>query len=202
MAQHVFTWANRLTILRMLCLPMYALFTIYWLRDLDHATWHWLAFGFFAFIAVTDAVDGFLARRLGQVTALGTWLDPIADKLFLGANLLLLTQPALETFQPQLPIWYSLALLAREIGILVWVVLLHVQNQHVTVRPRPSGKAATALQLLVFAGVFLRFPPTIFFALVLAATGTTGLSALLYWMDGLHQVRSHEAERNRTESAD
>jgi cardiolipin synthase len=65
----------------------------------------------------SDWVDGFLARRLGQVSRLGELLDPLADRLYIGATVIVLTVRGV------LPIWFTLALLVREallgVGLLV-----------------------------------------------------------------------------------
>ena len=70
------TIPNALTILRILLIPV--LVVVFYLPFKNHLLF---AAGIFAFAAITDWVDGYLARRLGQMTAFGAFLDPVADKL-------------------------------------------------------------------------------------------------------------------------
>jgi cardiolipin synthase len=79
------TPANQLTILRMLLIPVLALLVIY-----DRLGW---ALVVFVVAALTDALDGLLARRAGQKTTLGAWLDPAADKLLVLTLFVVLTLP-------------------------------------------------------------------------------------------------------------
>ena len=75
---------NILTIARIALIPVFAL--VYWLVD----TAYWLAAVLFALAAFTDWLDGYLARRLGQTTPFGAFLDPVADKLIVVTALVLL----------------------------------------------------------------------------------------------------------------
>ncbi|MCB1848138.1 MAG: CDP-alcohol phosphatidyltransferase family protein, partial [Halieaceae bacterium] len=78
---------NALTILRILLIPV--LVIVFYLPFKNHLV---VAAGIFAFAAVTDWFDGYLARRLGQMTAFGAFLDPVADKLMVAIALVLLVE--------------------------------------------------------------------------------------------------------------
>ena len=79
------TLPNALTLLRVVLIPLFvALFF------LESASGQWLALAVFAVASITDFFDGWLARRLGQLSAFGRFLDPIADKLLVAAALLML----------------------------------------------------------------------------------------------------------------
>ena len=79
------TLPNALTLMRVVLIPLFvALFF------LESATGQWLALAVFAIASITDFFDGWLARRLGQLSAFGRFLDPIADKLLVAAALLML----------------------------------------------------------------------------------------------------------------
>src|SRR5258705_1241265 len=75
MTLEVLTPANQLTILRMIFIPVFVILLVY-----DHLGW---AFAIFILAGVTDGLDGLIARSFRQKTALGAYLDPIADKLLL-----------------------------------------------------------------------------------------------------------------------
>ncbi|MFZ9060018.1 MAG: CDP-alcohol phosphatidyltransferase family protein, partial [Steroidobacteraceae bacterium] len=82
---HPYTLPNLLTGLRILCIPIVVI-----LFYLPYA-WSDMACGLmFALAGITDSFDGYLARRLGQVSPLGAFLDPVADKLIVAVALVLL----------------------------------------------------------------------------------------------------------------
>jgi cardiolipin synthase len=130
------TAANQLTILRMLLIPVLALLVIY-----DRLGW---ALVVFVVAALTDALDGLLARRAGQKTTLGAWLDPAADKLLLVTTFIVLTLPNLGLANP-IPIWLTVLVISRDIGIVLTVAIVNLAVGPRTFKPSWLGKAATAL---------------------------------------------------------
>ena len=90
------TAANQLTLLRMLLIPAFVILVVY-----GHLGW---ALVVFATAGITDGLDGLIARRSGQKTRLGAWLDPMADKLLLVTAFVVLTVPGLGLAN-RLPIW-------------------------------------------------------------------------------------------------
>src|SRR5687767_14715008 len=84
------TWPMGLTMLRLLLLPVFL-----WVMLLDARTdahqLRWLAVGIFGFMAATDKLDGYLARKLNQTSKIGTILDPVADKLLIACSVILLS---------------------------------------------------------------------------------------------------------------
>jgi cardiolipin synthase len=127
---------------------------------------------------VTDFLDGFLARRLHQVSRLGKLLDPVADRLtILSATIGL-------TYRGFLPMWLLLVVLARDVGMLCLGVVL---ARHRAAPPSVTwvGKAATflllsALPLLVVAGAFPSTSRVLLpIGIVVAIVG-----AVLYWAAG------------------
>jgi cardiolipin synthase len=90
----------------------------------------------FAVVAATDWVDGFLARRLGQVSELGKILDPIADRLAIAAGLIALS------VRSAFPWWAAVLILARDVAVLVVGVAVYVRRG-VRIEVRSVGKIAT-----------------------------------------------------------
>ena len=101
------TLANQLTILRIALIPAFVLLVVY--RYLGAALL------VFSFAGLTDALDGLIARRAGQRTSLGAWLDPMADKLLLLSTFIMLTLPTPGQAN-RLPVWLTVTLaLAAEV---------------------------------------------------------------------------------------
>jgi len=102
------------------------------------------------FTGMSDAADGFLARRFGMGSALGAKLDPIADKFLAGTVFLALA------FNGALPWWYVALAFSRDLLILgfgTWVMTKGIQ---IDLSPTIWGKLSTALQLLLAGGIVMQ----------------------------------------------
>jgi len=112
--------------------------------DEERATW---AFLIFCLAALTDAVDGRLARRMGLVTRLGTFLDPLADKLLVIGTLIPLQGLGL------VPAWVVVAIVARELAVTNLRAIASARGY--SVGASVSGKVKTIFQTLSAAGLLL-----------------------------------------------
>lgn len=170
------TIPNIITILRFLLVPA----TIWALLAHENA---W-AFGFFLIAGISDGVDGFIARRFNQMSELGAYLDPVADKLLLVSVFVVLG------IMGQLPLWLVVVAVSRDALILLAVLLSTVMGNPVTIRPSFVSKANTAVQILLAAIVLADLA----FALDLATlrwwlvpisgllTVTSGAAYLILWL--------------------
>lgn len=124
---------NLLTLLRIILVPIIVIFLIQ--GSFLNAS--------IAFItaALTDALDGFLARTLGQQTELGAYLDPIADKALLTSSFVTLS--VLHV----IPGWLTVIVISRDIIILLGILVLSMMSISVKIRPTFVSKITTALQL-------------------------------------------------------
>ena len=120
------TPANQLTLLRMLLIPAFVILVVY-----GHVGW---ALFVFATAGITDGLDGLIARRSGQKTRLGAWLDPMADKLLLVTTFVVLTLPGLGLAN-RLPVWLTVLIISLAMGPR-------------TFQPTVFGKAATATYIV------------------------------------------------------
>ena len=191
------TLANRITIARIMMIPVFILLTIYYIASANDGIpdeWlRWAALVVFVATSLADALDGYFARSRNERTRLGTLLDPIADKSLLLSALILLTGPWSHTFQPHLPIWYVLLVVSRDVLLISGSVLIHIHCGHTEVRPRVSGKLATFFQMGLIVWV-LGSAPTLGFTWVLGlAAGCTLLSAVQYVIDGVRQLEKPHA---------
>jgi cardiolipin synthase len=131
------TVPNQLTVVRLSLLP----FLIIAIR---YRRYDW-ALGLLLAAAASDALDGMLARRMGQRTAVGAYLDPIADKLLLSSSFLVL---ALEG---RLPWWLTILVLGRDVLMLVVSAVILLVVGYVALPPSVWGKLTTGAQVaLVF----------------------------------------------------
>ncbi len=140
------TYANQLTILRMIFIPCFVLLIIY--GHLKSAMFLFILAGF------TDGLDGLLARKLQQRTVLGSFLDPMADKLLLTAAFITLTVPAVPVAY-HIPIWLTVTSISRDLLIALAALIIHLRTGHTAFPPSLLGKCTTAAQLITVAFVML-----------------------------------------------
>jgi CDP-diacylglycerol---glycerol-3-phosphate 3-phosphatidyltransferase len=155
------TW---ITLSRLLGVP----FILYFLT-LGDATSRLWAVIIFLLCAGTDWLDGYLARKLNQVTDLGKILDPLVDKLLVFAPLLVLIE------QSQIPAWGVFIILARELTIAGWRV-----SQTTVSGANIWGKAKTVVQIAAIALLIAQLPYAIVaFWIAVLLTVVSGLIYLL-----------------------
>jgi cardiolipin synthase len=133
------TLANQLTILRIILIPGFVLLVVY-----GYLGWALIVF---LTAGVTDALDGLIARRAGQRTSLGAWLDPMADKLLLVTTFIVLTLPGIPLTN-HLPLWLTVFVISRDVVIVGVVAIVTLAAGPRTFRPSLLGKAATATFIL------------------------------------------------------
>jgi cardiolipin synthase (CMP-forming) len=135
----ILTVANQLTILRIVLVPAFVLLLVY-----GYLGWALITF---LTAGITDALDGLIARRAGQRTSLGAWLDPMADKLLLVTTFIMLTLPSIPLTH-HLPLWLTVLVISRDIVIVGVVAIISVAVGPRTFRPSIWGKLATATYIL------------------------------------------------------
>jgi cardiolipin synthase (CMP-forming) len=101
----------------------------------------------FLIAGVTDGLDGLLARKLQQKTVLGSFLDPMADKLLLTAAFVTLSIPSLPLVL-HIPAWLTVLTISRDFLIALSVLIIHLQTHHTQFPPSWLGKGTTVVQLL------------------------------------------------------
>jgi cardiolipin synthase (CMP-forming) len=129
------TLANQLTILRIALIPAFVLLVVYGYLG--------AALVVFTVAGLTDALDGLIARRAGQRTSLGAWLDPMADKLLLVTTFVVLTLPSIPLAN-HLPLWLTVLVISRDVVIVGVVAIINLAVGPRTFRPSLLGKATTA----------------------------------------------------------
>jgi cardiolipin synthase (CMP-forming) len=184
------TTANKVTILRILLIPVFVIEVLYYVKTANEA--HRLAALLcFAVAAICDGVDGYIARRYHQWSELGTILDPLADKLLLVSGVIVLSfdhTPQLS----QVPLWLTGTIIGRDVLLAFGLGVIHLTVGKVKVRPRFLGKIATVFQMICILWIMLKWDDVgggrwLQF-LILGAGICTGLSGLLYVWDGVRQL--------------
>ncbi|WP_261623179.1 CDP-diacylglycerol--glycerol-3-phosphate 3-phosphatidyltransferase [Nesterenkonia marinintestina] len=161
--------ANVLTMVRIVLVPVFVALLLLdasasaaGVLEAENGPWRWAAAGVFAAAMITDKIDGDLARSRNLITDFGKIADPIADKLLIGAGLIMLS------LLGELPWWVTVLILVRELGI---TVLRMVVIRYGVMPASRGGKLKTVLQS---AGLQLMLLPLVVIA--------TWLAAVAFWI--------------------
>jgi cardiolipin synthase len=189
------TTANKITVVRILMIPVFVTLAIYYGESIQEGSpqdWmRFMAITVFLLAALSDGLDGYVARRYNQRSSLGVILDPIADKGLLLSGIITLSISNWSQVDPhygKFPAWFPVLVITRDAVILIGSAVLHILNGTVRVRPSWTGKVATVLQMAAIAWVMLqmRIPPLIY--VVFAAGLFTLISGMIYVRDGVRQL--------------
>jgi len=142
--QELLNLPNILTYARMAVIPLVA-----WLLYLGDRVSGYGATLLYMAAAATDYLDGYLARSRNQVTTVGKFLDPLADKLLVITILLVLV------IQQRVPLWIALVIIAREITITALRAL--AGSEGIVIAAKPLGKYKTAFQMTALIGLMVHY---------------------------------------------
>jgi CDP-diacylglycerol--glycerol-3-phosphate 3-phosphatidyltransferase len=191
------TTANKITVVRILMIPVFVTLAIYYGQSIqrgDPLDWlRFVAIAVFLVAAVSDGLDGYVARRYNQRSTLGGILDPLADKGLLLSGIITLSISNWSVIDPnygKFPVWFPVLVITRDAVILVGSVVLHLLNGTVRVRPSWTGKVATVLQMAAIAWVMLQVHILPLTYIVMAAGFFTLVSGIIYVRDGVRQLQA------------
>jgi cardiolipin synthase len=134
----------------------------------------------FVLCGVSDGIDGMVARLFNQKSRLGTYLDPLADKI------VLVTAYVVLSVRHFLPSWLAVTVLARDVLILLGVVVMALQRVDFNIKPSILSKITTCLQFItaVLGRGYLALPPEFHVCLLYMTAAFTigsGLHYMHYW---------------------
>ena len=199
-------WANRITIIRILLIIP---FVSCMLKINDAAlteamrdTMRYAGVFIFFVMAVSDGIDGYLARRRGQTTRLGSFLDPMADKLLMTCACLLLSSQRGHVGNFLLPPTVVVLIIGKDLFLLIGFLVVYFITFQVRIVPVLVGKIATTLQSSMVAGILIApeistfLPGWIWFLRVLwwSAAVTAILATLIYIRNGSRYIEQYEQE--------
>ncbi len=182
---------NIITVLRLFLVPV-----ILWLIVADELFGAFIAF---LLAGLTDALDGFLARRFNWQTELGAYLDPVADKA------LLVSVYAILGFYGHLPAWLVILVISRDLLIVGAVMLSWLLGRAVAVHPLMISKVNTAMQIglatlvLAAGGLGLGLKPLVP-ALIWVTGATTALSAAIYLVIWMRRMARYDIDERLKQS--
>ena len=180
------TLANQLTIARMALIPL-----ILTLVLSNHAGWALLVF---TLAGLSDMLDGVIARRYRQKSSLGTFLDPMADKLLMTACFIVLSIPDHPQSFPDyavpnhIPIYLTIVTISRDVFIVMVALVIHLASGLSRFPPTILGKATTLTQIAMIGFVLLFNAIGQEFPVFIQALGWLTLAATL--ASGFHYIHN------------
>ena len=154
----------------------------------------------FFIASLTDFADGYVARRFNQQSALGRFLDPLADKLLTTASFVVMALPH-EGF-PSIPLWLAVAVVARDVIILIGSLVVYLKTKFKDFKPTTLGKVNTFLELGLIVDFLafhhfevLRFLLPLCYGIVITSVVVSGVE---YVAQGIRILKTQRGQTAKT----
>lgn len=185
------TTATKITIARILLVPYFATQVIYYVSE-GTEFYRITALVAFLLASLSDALDGYIARRYNQHSQLGAILDPVADKLLLITALVLLSLDN-SPYYDRLPLWLAATVISRELILILGCTVIYYFCGRVEITARFVSKAGTTLQIATVLWVLLKWPAQWVDYWAAATAVITGIAGIQYIYDGVRQLSASPA---------
>jgi len=203
------SWPNRITLGRILLIGPFVIAILHINEPKYHSWMRYGALVIFLVMAISDALDGYLARRNNSVTKLGSFLDPLADKLLITFSCLLLSGDKTSVPGMQLPDTVMVVIIGKDLYTVLGFIIIFLITSEMKIVPVMVGKLSTALQLTMVAAILIspemrEFMPG--FAWVVrglwwAATGLAIITVISYTRNGTRYMNEYETRKRKNEQA-
>jgi cardiolipin synthase len=183
-------FANKISTFRILSVPFFIASLIYCSADRGYL--RFIALGIFLLGVISDAVDGYIARKSKQYSKAGLVLDPLGDKLLLMSAFICLSLK--NEFPLRFPLWVTLIVISRDVMILLGALVIYIVKQEINISPTRWGKLTTAFQMCSVIAVLLqlRFSPILWWVAVFF----TLISGIDYVKRGFKTLYALDNSRN------
>jgi cardiolipin synthase len=148
-------FANKISTFRILSVPFFIASLGYYSHERDYL--RFVALGIFILGVISDAVDGYIARKSKQNSKAGLVLDPLGDKLLLMSAFIWLS--LIKDLAIKFPLWVTLIVISRDAIILLGTLVIYMLKQKIDIFPTKWGKLTTAFQMaaVIFVLIQCRF---------------------------------------------
>jgi CDP-diacylglycerol--glycerol-3-phosphate 3-phosphatidyltransferase/cardiolipin synthase len=184
------TLANKITLVRILLIPVFVGLALYYAHSVTEGSpderLRWGAVTVFAVAALSDALDGWVARRYQQHSKLGVILDPLADKLLMLSAVCVLSFSA---WPDGLPLYFVILSISREVLTIAGAFVIKFVAGKVEIAPHWTGKASTFTQIVAISAAMLSLGRLVGDAAAVAAVFVVG-SGAVYLIDAIRQINA------------
>ncbi|MFZ5448480.1 MAG: CDP-alcohol phosphatidyltransferase family protein [Thermodesulfobacteriota bacterium] len=185
-SQASLTIPNLITLLRILLTPLFIIFLI-------QGAYH-KALLVFLLAGVSDLADGLIARTWHQKSRLGSYLDPLADKVLMAASFVTLS------IYREIPSWLTVVVISRDLALGLGVIIFRLADIPLVVRPSLAGKWTTTFQVstvfLVLVGKIWPVPPMLLLAFFWGTGTLTTISGVHYLYNGIKMMNVNMFQGN------
>jgi cardiolipin synthase (CMP-forming) len=182
-------FANKISTFRILSVPFFIASLMYY--SPEKAFLRSVALGIFILAVISDAVDGYIARKSKQQSPAGLILDPLGDKLLLMSAFICLYFVA---FEIKFPLFVILVVISRDLIILIGAMVIFMVKQKINIIPTKWGKLTTTFQMISVLSVLLQMNFSfIFWWLAVIFTVISGID---YIMRGFKILYAVDSSRN------
>lgn len=183
-------FANKISTFRILSVPFFIASLIYYSPERNYL--RWAALAIFMLGVISDAVDGYIARKSKQQSKAGLVLDPLGDKLLLMSAFICLS--LVREFPLKFPFWVTLIVISRDAIIMLGTVVIYMVKQRIDIYPTRWGKLTTTFQMSAVITVLLQLRmAAIFWWLAVFFTLVSGAD---YVMRGFKTLYAADNNRN------
>lgn len=182
-------FANKISIFRILSVPFFIGCLIYYSTDKKYFLL--IALTIFFLAVLSDAIDGYIARKSKQQSKAGLILDPLGDKLLLMSAFIFLS---FDKFPLQFPLWVVLIVISRDVLIFLGAAVIFIVKQDIVVRPTKWGKLTTIFQMAAVISILLQLKISFVFWWI--AVIFTVISGIDYIMQGFKILYALDNSRN------
>ena len=186
-------FANKIYTFRILSVPFFIASLLYY-RCPEREYLRFVALGIFILGAISDAVDGFIARKSQQKSKAGLVLDPLGDKMLLMSAFVCLS--FLKDFTIRFPFWVTFIVITRDVLILLGAVVVYIVRQEINILPTRWGKLTTAFQMLAVISLLLQLPRRLAHPLWWMVVFFTVISGIDYINRGFKNLYALDNPRN------
>ncbi len=144
-------FANKISTFRILSVPFFIACLVYYNTQRDYLRF-W-ALLIFILAVISDAVDGYIARKSKQQSPAGLILDPLGDKLVLMSAFICLS---FDKFKVNFPLWVTLIVISRDAIIIMGTAVIYMVRQHINIYPTRWGKLTTTWQMAAVIAVLIQ----------------------------------------------
>jgi len=184
------TFANKITICRILAVPFFILALLYYTPYRESL--RFIALGIFLFAVITDVIDGYVARTRHQKTPAGKILDPLADKILLISAFMCLFMARAYLPVIQFPLWLVVMVISRDIILIIGTMLIYIFHHTLPMESTRWGKISTFFQVLAVIGMLIqwKFSVVLWYGVVFF----TIISGIDYIRHGIRLLNDHAQE--------
>lgn len=182
----VLTLSNKISLSRILFIPP-LVFCITQVQHHDHYRYACLFIMFI--IGLSDMLDGYVARKRNEMTNLGKYLDPFADKLVVIISCSILSSDRIWP-EPRFPNWIPTIIICRDLFLILGTVVLLIVTGRITCRPILLGKVSTGIQIIAVISILIgnHVPLPALITIWWTTVVFTSASGLLYMYEGVKQL--------------